>query len=146
MNIKNKIQFIPIAIMVIVAVWFLAVTDSPEMKQRVEAAKIVFDSINFMPGSSLTDSSASNKNDSVLVDGYFETDAIYEQIKAYYLNELNAEGWIFDSESGSEKDTYGKPSDTTLNFHKDVYVLEVNYYDDPDQGYTYDIAIMSERQ
>lgn len=126
--------------MICASVWVMAEMNRTDIKKQVEVTKNVFNSIVFMPGSTLEDLTASNKINNVLVNGDFITVVDYEKIKAYYLKELKGKGWIFDDEVVNDK--MGKDNYKELDFHKGKYVINLYYYEDTSNyGCNYAIAI-----
>jgi len=120
-------------------IWWLVESDSPNMKEKLEEAKVEYNSLEIMPDSIQVYFDASNKASSVLVDGYYDIDAEYQQIKEYYIAELQNNGWKLDDEQVSNE--LGKGNYNELSFHKGEYNLYLDFYDRVSQGYTYDIAI-----
>lgn len=122
--------------MLCTVLWMLAASSTPAIKDQIKETEDQFYSIAFMPESTLEDPETNNKMNLVAAAGSFITDADYEQIKEYYVKELQNEGWVFDEET---EVIQGDPS---LSFHKDKYSLSLTYYNDyKNRGYTYDITI-----
>ncbi len=66
------------------------------------------------------------KSNLVFIGGHFKLDTSYEEIKNYYMAELQNEGWNFVNED-SPKEMGIDKGYKTLDFQKDEMELELFY-------------------
>lgn len=102
------------------------------------------ESIKNLPGAErqpVDDMDSMVKTNLVYVEAEFNSNASYDVIKRYYLDELISEGWDFVSEE-SEKD-WGKDYGVKdLNFKKDEMKLALTYIPlDQQENYGYNFSV-----
>lgn len=109
------------------AILFIAPNfNSEQMKESYTIIENNFVNIKNFPESELIKKNSIKKSNTVLISGNFKTEAQYEDIKNYYMDELKTEGWEYVSEH-TPKD-WGKDKGLkALDFKKDEMELEVFY-------------------
>ena len=137
---KWKTYALVLLILICFAVWIEFRLNTPKLLEMTEDVKAEFNTIQQMPESEIIKFKATRKTDNAYVDAYFKVDASYEDIKNYYMNELEKIGWTYESENIVKewgKETNGR----TLDFSKNPYKLEIFYVGDMDSSYAYGISI-----
>jgi hypothetical protein len=123
-HLKNILLWLPFAFF---AILFVAPNINGE---QIKGSYIIieknFENIMNIPTAELIETSNIKKSNVVLIEGDFKSDATYEDIKSYYLDELKAEGWEYVSESTPTD--WGKDKGLkALDFKKDEMEMEIFY-------------------
>lgn len=135
-----KIYSVGVLIFVGLIVWIEFQLNSTEISEMLNEVRVEFNTIQHMPGSEITKYNTTRKTDNAYVYANFMVDAAYNQIKNYYINELNKKGWTFENENIVKE--WGKDvGDKALSFTKGSYGLELFYNGVPNSSYVYAISI-----
>jgi len=92
------------------------------------------------PGLKERGSSFQSKADDALVETYFDSAVPYDQVKAFYLQDLVKRGWALINESPMTdwgRDFGGR----RLEFRKDEYSLVIQYAGERDDQWDYAVTL-----
>jgi len=115
---------------------------SPKLVEMLKDTTNELNSIPKIPQSTFVDDYKAKKTSYVRVSYEYKSQADYEEIKEYYINELKGLGWDFNGET-----FYKDEKLIELNFTKNSYELTVSYNEDQTEKdyWDYSLSLLLEK-
>lgn len=138
-NILKLISVIALCFLIFLIYQILII--QPKTKTIESQLQGEYSSIHQLPKATEINHSLIIRTGIVTIQGNFLTDLNFEEIRNYYMTELQKQGWVFQNELKltSWGNDYGGKE---LVFKKNIYLLKLDYLArDPNYNFSYSIVL-----